>query len=151
MVRLTHVEVVGRDADEVRRGQPLQAVPGQHLEAVAGRHAVAHRREAPALTAAYLAYAQQLADSGHLCSFATHDWDLINRIDQHLGGKGTDSAPWEFETLLGLGPDRLQAMAERGHPTREYIVFGTEWWLYVCNRIAEDPQRLLQALVDAAA
>jgi hypothetical protein len=58
-----------------------------------------------------------LADSGHLCSFATHDWELINRIDQHLGGKGTDSDPWEFETLLGLGFDRLQAMAERGHPT----------------------------------
>lgn len=53
--------------------------------------------------------------------------------------------------MLGLGPDRLAAMAERGHPTREYLVFGTEWWLYVCNRLAEDPQRLLQALIDAAA
>ncbi|WP_327673376.1 proline dehydrogenase family protein [Kitasatospora sp. NBC_00458] len=125
----------------------IRLVKGAFLEP----EAIAHRREAPALTAAYLAYAQQLADSGHLCSFATHDWDLINRVDRHLGGKGTDSDPWEFETLLGLGPDRLQAMAERGHPTREYIVFGTEWWLYVCNRIAEDPQRLLQALVDAAA
>jgi proline dehydrogenase len=29
-------------------------------------------------------------------------------------------------------------------------VFGTQWWLYVCNRLAEDPQRLLQAVVDAA-
>jgi proline dehydrogenase len=45
---------------------------------------------------------------------------------------------------------RLAAMAEHGHPTREYVVFGTEWWLYVCNRLAEDPQRLLQAVIDAA-
>ncbi|MGW2250736.1 hypothetical protein ACWCXH_11100 [Kitasatospora sp. NPDC001660] len=113
--------------------------------------AVALRREDPALASVYLTYAQQPADAGHPCSFATHDRELSDRIDRHLGGKGHEAAPWEFETLLGLGPDRLAAMAERGHPTREYVVFGTEWWLYVCNRVAEDPQRLLQALVDAAA
>ncbi|WP_433824994.1 proline dehydrogenase family protein [Actinoplanes sp. CA-015351] len=106
-------------------------------------------REDPALTAAYLRYAETLANTGHSCSFATHDWDLIHRIDALLGAGHAD-APWEFETLLGLGPDRLTAMAGRGHPTREYVVFGTEWWLYVCNRLAEDPQRLLTAVVDAA-
>ncbi|MFI9324806.1 proline dehydrogenase family protein [Kitasatospora aureofaciens] len=125
----------------------IRLVKGAFLEP----ESIAHRREAPALTAAYLKYAERLADSGHLCSFATHDRDLIDRIDHYLGRKNQDRAPWEFETLLGLGPDRLDALAERGHPTREYVVFGTEWWLYVCNRLAEDPQRLLQALVDAAA
>ncbi|MER8101036.1 proline dehydrogenase family protein [Kitasatospora sp. NPDC094016] len=125
----------------------IRLVKGAFLEP----ETIAHRREGPALTTAYLKYAQQLADSGHLCSFATHDWELIDRIDHYVGRKNQGSAPWEFETLLGLGPDRLDAMAERGHPTREYIVFGTEWWLYICNRLAEDPQRLLQALVDAAA
>ncbi|MDX3435654.1 proline dehydrogenase family protein [Streptomyces stelliscabiei] len=124
----------------------IRLVKGAFLEP----ETVAYAREDPALATTYLTYAEQLADSSHLCSFATHDWDLIHRIDHALGGKGHEAAPWEFETLLGLGPDRLEAMAERGHPTREYIVFGTEWWLYVCNRIAEDPQRLLQALVDAA-
>ncbi|MFI6132911.1 proline dehydrogenase family protein [Micromonospora sp. NPDC051141] len=111
---------------------------------------IAYPREAPALTAAYLTYARQLIDSGHLCSIATHDWELLRHIDNHLDGRRHKDAAWEFETLLGLGPDRLDAMAERGHPTREYVVFGTEWWLYVCNRLAEDPQRLLQAVVDAA-
>ena len=123
----------------------IRLVKGAFLEP----EAIAYPREAPALTTAYLAYAQQLADSGHLCSFATHDGDLIDRIDHYVGGKDRSCAHWEFETLLGLGSDRLTVMAERGHPTREYVVFGTEWWLYVCNRIAEDPQRLLQALVDA--
>jgi proline dehydrogenase len=59
------------------------------------------------------------------------------------------SAPWEFETLLGLRPDRLAEMAALGPPAREDIVFGAEWWLYVCNR-SPRPQRLLQAVIDAA-
>jgi proline dehydrogenase len=35
-----------------------------------------------------------------------------------------------------------------GFPTREYAVFGKEYFLYVLNRIAEEPMRLYQALVD---
>ncbi len=139
-----------RTADDL---QGLLALPGR-VRLVKGAflepQTIAYPREDPALATAYLNYAEQLADSGRLCSFATHDWDLIHRIDHHLGGRGHETAPWEFETLLGLGPDRLSAMAKQGHPTREYVVFGTEWWLYVCNRLAEDPQRLLQALIDAA-
>ncbi|GAA2881703.1 proline dehydrogenase family protein [Streptosporangium fragile] len=139
-----------RTADDLKA---LLALPGR-IRLVKGAflepEAVAYAREDAELPAVYLRYAELLADSGHLCSFATHDWELIHRIDRHLGGTGHDGVPWEFETLLGLGPDRLAAMAERGHPTREYVVFGTEWWLYVCNRLAEDPRRLLQALVDAA-
>ncbi|MDX3569313.1 proline dehydrogenase family protein [Streptomyces sp. ID05-47C] len=139
-----------RTAEDLHR---LLSLPGR-IRLVKGAflepETIAYPREDPALATAYLDHAERLADSGHLCSFATHDWDLIHHIDRHISGKTPESVPWEFETLLGLGPDRLDAMAERGHPTREYVVFGTEWWLYVCNRIAEDPQRLLQALVDAA-
>ncbi|MEO3876213.1 hypothetical protein ABGB18_46235 [Nonomuraea sp. B12E4] len=51
--------------------------------------------------------------------------------------------------LRGLGIDQLSTMRDLGHPIREYVVFGTQWWLYVCNRIAEDPARLVQALIDA--
>jgi proline dehydrogenase len=36
----------------------------------------------------------------------------------------------------------------RGFPTREYAVFGEEQFLYVLNRIAEEPIRVYQALVD---
>ncbi|MFD7702196.1 proline dehydrogenase family protein [Streptomyces caelestis] len=153
--RFDHVGVtvqarLHRTAEDLRGLLPLpgrvRLVKGAFLEP----EAVALPRESPAVKDAYLAYAERLADSGHLCSFATHDWDLLHRIDHHLGEEGRVDAPWEFETLLGLGPDRLDAMARHGHPTREYVVFGTEWWLYVCNRLAEDPRRILQALVDAA-
>ena len=123
----------------------VRLVKGAFLEP----ETIAYRRDDPALTDAYLAMAASLATSGHLCSFATHDWELIHRVEALLG-EPSPEAPWEFETLIGLGPDRIAAMAGRGHPTREYVVFGTEWWLYVCNRLAEDPHRLFQALVDAA-
>ncbi|MET8545408.1 proline dehydrogenase family protein [Kitasatospora sp. NPDC004799] len=153
--RFDHVGVtvqarLHRTADDLPEllGRPgrIRLVKGAFLEP----EAVALPRESPALAAAYLGYAQHLADSGHPCSFATHDRELTDRIARHLGGSGRANAPWEFETLLGLGPDLLDTLAERGHPTREYVVFGTQWWLYVCNRLAEDPRRVLRALVDAA-
>ncbi|MFI7544058.1 proline dehydrogenase family protein [Actinoplanes sp. NPDC049599] len=124
----------------------IRLVKGAFLEP----ETIAYARDDAALATAYLQLAGSLAESGHLCSFATHDWDLIHRLEALLGEPAPD-APWEFETLLGLGPDRLAALAGHGHPTREYVVFGTEWWLYVCNRLAEDPARLFQALTDAAA
>ncbi len=37
-----------------------------------------------------------------------------------------------------------------GFTTREYVIFGTQWWLYVLNRIAEEPERVYTALIDAA-
>ncbi|MEU7905391.1 proline dehydrogenase family protein [Actinoplanes sp. NPDC049118] len=123
----------------------IRLVKGAFLEP----ETIAYARDDKSLADAYLRYAELLAGSGHPCSFATHDWDLIHGVEALLGAPSA-GAPWEFETLLGLGPDRIAAMAERGHPTREYVVFGTEWWLYVCNRLAEDPNRLFQALVDAA-
>ena len=157
--RFDHVGVtvqarLHRTADDL---PALLALPGR-IRLVKGAFlepgTVALSRDDDALHAAYLRYAGLLIASRHSCSFATHDWDLIHRIDRLLGevpgGARAGDAFWEFETLLGLGPDRLAAMAERGHPTREYLVFGTEWWLYVCNRLAEQPQRIFQALVDAA-
>ena len=39
-------------------------------------------------------------------------------------------------------------MCIRDSPTREYVVFGEEHFLYVLNRIAEEPVRVYQAIVD---
>ncbi len=50
--------------------------------------------------------------------------------------------------LHGLGTELLDSLRSEGCTTREYIVYGPEWWLYVLNRIAEHPERVLQALAD---
>jgi proline dehydrogenase len=126
----------------LRRPGRIRLAKGSFFEP----ESIAYPRDSPELRAAYLAYATLLLDSGHLCSIATHDLDLLDELQPHMR---RDSGTYEVEILLGLGGDQLPTMRDRGHPVREYIVFGTEWWLYVWSRIAEDPLRLFQALVDA--
>ncbi|MGP3934537.1 proline dehydrogenase family protein [Nonomuraea sp. KM88] len=149
--RFDHVGVtiqarLHRTADDLTRLLRLpgriRLAKGSFLES----ESIAHPRGSHELRAAFLAYATLLLDSGHLCSIATHDLDLLDELQPHMR---RDSGAYEVEMLLGLGVDQLPTMRDRGHPVREYIVFGTQWWLYVCNRVAEDPLRLFQALVDA--
>jgi proline dehydrogenase len=114
---------------------------------------VAHARGSAELHRAYLKHAETLLKSGHLCSIASHD----RAIHQEIQAAFLPSAPastgtcpaYEFETLMGIGRELLDGLRQAGLPTREYVVFGHEWWLYTCNRLAEDPTRVWQALIDA--
>jgi hypothetical protein len=56
----------------------------------------------------------------------------------------------EFEMLKGVTPERLQTMKDYGYRTRVYLPYGREWHLYLCNRLAEHPPNLYQAVTDAA-
>ena len=108
---------------------------------------VAHRRDSPQLTEAYLDLARQLIGAGRPVSLATHDDVLVRSlVDEH--GSALKAEHVEFEMLLGLGTDLLDDLHRQGYRTREYVVFGDQWWLYVLNRIAEHPERVLTALAD---
>jgi proline dehydrogenase len=65
-----------------------------------------------------------------------------------IGPWGIERHHYEFESLIGLGTEQIDGLQKRGFPTREYAVFGEEFFLYVLNRIAEEPIRLYQALID---
>ena len=108
----------------------------------------AHPRDSQALTSAYRDITVRLIQSGHACSIGTHDMQQLDWAHDLLLGK--TQAGVEFETLLGLGPKASASMRERGYPTRQYVVYGKEWFLYVCHRIAENPTRLFDAFADAA-
>jgi len=117
---------------------------------------VAIPRESPKLAEAFAGYADALIASGHRCSIATHDRALQERavasIQRH--GRVAAATPGErtieFETLQGLGDAGIDALRDAGLATRVYVVFGSEWFLYVCNRIAEDPGvRIARAIADA--
>ena len=101
-------------------------------------------RDDPLLASRFDALATRLLESGHPCSIATHDPELIAAAEAAIR-PGSD---YTFEMLDGIGREALDALHARGHPTQEYVVYGNEWFLYVCNRIAEHPPRLYQALID---
>ncbi|UGQ46269.1 proline dehydrogenase family protein [Massilia endophytica] len=109
---------------------------------------VSHPRNSPELAAAYRRHAQTLLRSGHLCSIATHDRAIQGELAEMIRNEGLDPARYEFESLDGLGTEQIDGLRAQGFPTREYAVFGTEHFLYVLNRISEEPVRVYQALID---
>lgn len=112
---------------------------------------VALHRDDPELARRYRDHARQLIDSGHACSIATHDRTIQRDLTDYLGQVGASGGQVEFESLIGLGTDRIDDLQRRGFQTREYAVFGEEYFLYVLNRIAEEPVRLFQAVIDLLA
>jgi proline dehydrogenase len=111
----------------------------------------AHARTSPATGEAYQNLTAALLESGHRCSIGTHDDALLGYAHTLLQKRGTAhhaAAPYEFEVLLGLGPEQSARMRDWGYQTRQYVVYGNEWFMYVCHRIAEHPPRLFDALAD---
>ncbi|HEY9424178.1 MAG TPA: proline dehydrogenase family protein [Microterricola sp.] len=129
----------------LQRPGRVRLVKGAFLEP----ESVAFTRDSSALLDAYLTHANTLITSGHALSIATHDADILDTL-LSTHGSALAAPHVEFEMLLGLGTETLDELRAAGLRTREYLIFGTEWWLYVLNRIAENPDRVFQAITDAA-
>lgn len=109
-----------------------------------------------ALDAQYAQLARSLieaASHGRRVSIATHDAALLASLCDVARGMGGPSAfaadALQFEMLQGVAPERLDEVAGAGYATRVYLVYGREWYLYLCHRLAEHPLSVLEALVDA--
>ncbi len=76
--------------------------------------------------------------------------DKMTAADLHayIEAEGLRDRPFEFEVLVGLGDAQIDQLRGWGYPTRGYVVYGREWHLYVCHRLAEEPARIFQALAD---
>ncbi|MYM24746.1 proline dehydrogenase [Duganella sp. FT135W] len=122
----------------------IRLVKGAFLEP----EGVAYSRNSPELATAYRRYAQELLLSGHKCSIATHDRSIQTNISDLILQERIDPRWYEFESLIGLGTEQIDQLQAYGFPTREYAVFGQEHFLYVLNRIAEEPIRVYQAILD---
>lgn len=97
----------------------------------------------------YKKYAEKILLSKHLSSIATHDEKLISNILKFIKNKRLSTNLFEFEMLHGATPELLDKLHTEGFQTREYLPYGEEWYLYFCHRLAENPQNIYQALVDA--
>jgi proline dehydrogenase len=93
---------------------------------------------------AYVELIQRLAEQRHPFSAATHDDALLPRLRPLL-----TRDVGEFERLKGIGEDGLHALRREGFRTRQYLPYGTEWFLYLCNRLAEYPPDLFAAIAAA--
>jgi proline dehydrogenase len=122
----------------------IRVVKGAFLEP---EH-IAYSRNSPELAANYRRIATDLLMSGHKCSIATHDHAIQKELTTFIMQQGIDQHHYEFESLIGLGTQQIDGLQQQGFPTREYAVYGEEYFLYVLNRIAEEPIRLYQAVID---
>ncbi len=44
----------------------------------------------------------------------------------------------KLKCLDGVRPDLLKKLSKKvGHRTRVYLTYGSEWYLYVCHRLAK--------------
>lgn len=96
----------------------------------------------------YIEYVDQLLSSGHLCSIATHHDYIQQACKKLVTSYGVSPDQYEFESLYGIRNDQLLQLKAEGYHTKVYFVYGKEWYLYLCNRIAEYPLNIFQALKD---
>ncbi|NIG55807.1 proline dehydrogenase family protein [Chitinophaga sp. Cy-1792] len=96
----------------------------------------------------YLDYVAQLFTAGHLCSIATHHDKIQQRAKELIHQYNPDKSRYEFESLYGIQTPQLEKLKAEGYPTKLYFVYGKEWYLYLCNRLAEYPLNIFQALND---
>jgi proline dehydrogenase len=94
----------------------------------------------------YLNYAEQLLAINHKCAIASHDSKIhcktLELIDKY------SPTNYVLERLLGICNEELQTYNEKGYKCRVYVVYGKEWYLYLCNRWAEYPLNLFRGLAD---
>lgn len=94
----------------------------------------------------YLQYAEQLLAADHPCAIASHDEKIhretVKLIDRY------QPTHYVLERLLGISNLELREFQEQGYQCRIYLVYGKEWYLYLCNRWAEYPLNLFRGLAD---
>ncbi|UMR33077.1 proline dehydrogenase family protein [Massilia sp. MB5] len=147
-VGITMPAKLHRSADDLplllRYPGRIRLVKGAMLEP----ESIAYARNSPELAEAYRRFGAQLLRSGHKCSIATHDRAIQQELSELALREDLNPRNYEFESLIGLGTEQIEGLRARGFPTREYAVFGEEHFLYVLNRISEEPVRVYQAVVD---
>ena len=113
------------DADALAdAGVHVRLVKGAYVEPTG-----AHRYGEPT-DVAFLRLGHRLAERGAAWSMATHDGRLREALLLAHG-------PVPVEQLLGVRPEALDELHDRGVPTRVYVPYGPDWFRYWLRRLAE--------------
>jgi proline dehydrogenase len=95
-------------------------------------------REYEAVRESYVQCLQALVAQGAYVGIATHDEYLIGEALRLVRDLPRDR--YEFQMLLGVRPDRADALVAAGHRVRVYVPFGTHWYEYSVRRLQENPK-----------
>jgi proline dehydrogenase len=93
----------------------------------------------------YLQLVDLLATKNHPVSIATHDEVIIEEVRRRGYLKQANT---ECEMLYGIRSDLMQKLKEDSYQARVYLTYGTEWYLYLCHRLAEYPENIYAAIAD---
>jgi proline dehydrogenase len=126
---------------ELGRGGKIRIVKGAFDEPLS--IALPRGRE---LNDAYVAFVERVVANRRPVSIATHDPMVLSWLAD-LVASHADQA--EIEMLYGVQPERLTLLHERNLPTRVYLPYGYEWFLYLTHRLAEHPPNVYRAISDA--
>jgi proline dehydrogenase len=99
----------------------------------------------------YLEYVERLLSQNHPCSIATHHHEIQQGVKELIRKYNVDAKSYEFESLYGIQNEQLLKLKQEGYTAKLYFVYGKEWYLYVCNRLAEYPLNIFRALQDIVA
>jgi proline dehydrogenase len=105
-------------------GVHVRLVKGAYVEAT-GAHPFGEPTDV-----AFLRLGFRLAERGAGWSMATHDGRLREAL---LLAHGSVTV----EQLLGVRPEALDELHDRGVPTRVYVPYGADWFRYWMRRLAE--------------
>lgn len=94
----------------------------------------------------YLSYVEQLLERNHFCSIASHDHYIFQEAIQLI--EKYKATNYTLERLLGIENNEFDLYKEEKYNCRMYVVYGKEWFLYLCNRWAEYPLNLFRGLED---
>ncbi len=77
--------------------------------------------------------------SGFVC-LATHDLELLDRLELLIENDRISSDRFEFQVLYGVPMgDRLEKLKTKGYKVRVYVPFGEAWFEYAIRRLKENP------------
>lgn len=97
----------------------------------------------------YLEYTEQLLSRNHKCSIASHHEKIhqatTELIDLH------QATNYVLERLWGIRNEEFHMYKQDGYNCRIYMVYGKEWYLYLCNRWAEYPLNVFRGIADIVA
>lgn len=81
----------------------------------------------------------------HPVSIATHDEAVLHSAM----ARGYLDLPFvETEMLYGVKAEWLKPFKDKGYPARVYLPYGTDWFLYLCHRLAEHAPNIYGAIAD---